>query len=94
MGFALGQADKKMEEAFHMPNWTSARRDLLGALVYVSAAILYGDEINQKDADMYEEATERVQDTDDPLEEDYDDDSEAYAEENFEEVTPPMPEEA
>lgn len=49
MGFALGQADKKMEEAFHMPKWSSARRDLLGALVYVSAAILFGDEVNQKE---------------------------------------------
>lgn len=82
MGFALGQADKKMEEAFHMPNWTSARRDLLGALVYVSAAILYGDEVNQKDADLFEDAVEILRqdeatladdDYDDPLEEDYED---------------------
>ena len=54
MGFALGQADKKMEEAFHMQNWASARRDLLGAVNYISAAIIYGDEIDENERNTEE----------------------------------------
>ena len=86
MGFALGQADKKMEEAFHMSNWASARRDLLGALVYVSAAILYGDEVNQKNYGTFADAVDLLRKSDDVLiDDDYEDD--------FEDVKPPIPEE-
>jgi hypothetical protein len=62
MGFALGQADKKMEEAFHMENWQSAKRDLLGAIIYVAAAIIYGDEMNKP---VDREATVAVDEDDD-----------------------------
>lgn len=48
MGSALFQASKKMEEAFRMENWQSARRDLLGAIVYTAAAIIHGD-MKEKD---------------------------------------------
>ena len=90
MGFALGQADKKMEEAFHMPNWTSARRDLLGALVYVSAAILYGDEANQNDADLFEDAVSNLREEEENL---VDDDYDDPFEDDFENVKPPITEE-
>jgi hypothetical protein len=83
MGFALGQADKKMEEAFHMSNWASARRDLLGVLVYVSAAILYGDEVNQKNYGTFADAVDLLRKSDDVLiDDDYEDD--------FEDVKPPI----
>lgn len=55
MGFALGQADKKMDEAFNMEDWSAARRDLLGAIVYISAAIIYGDEVNTPELEAEEE---------------------------------------
>ena len=44
IGFALGQADKKMKEAFHMEFWEDSRKDLLGAIVYIAGAIIFGDE--------------------------------------------------
>lgn len=66
MGFALGQASKKLEEAFKMKDWEAARRDLLGAIVYTAAAINYGDELNRVPSDEELLQTEIVDLTDVP----------------------------
>jgi hypothetical protein len=44
-GYAFGQASKKMEESIRLPK-DAARAELLGAIVYIAAAVVVLDEEN------------------------------------------------
>lgn len=44
-GFALGQAGKKMQESQRM-DYAAAKRELLGAIVYIAGAIVHMDSRN------------------------------------------------
>lgn len=43
VGFALGQAAKKMMEGNRLNDWQRARREWLGAIVYIAGAVLWRD---------------------------------------------------
>jgi len=46
-GFALGQAAKKMEESQRLEP-VAARRELLGAIVYLAMAVLHSEELEER----------------------------------------------
>lgn len=43
-GFPMGQAIKKIRESTRLPSWPRARAELLGAINYLAAAVIVGDE--------------------------------------------------
>jgi len=47
VGFALGQAGKKMQESMRLPHY-AAIRELLGAINYIAGAVIYMEKENNK----------------------------------------------
>jgi len=47
VGFALGQAGKKMQESMRLPH-DAAIRELLGAINYIAGAVIYMEKENNK----------------------------------------------
>lgn len=43
-GFPVGQAIKKLEEGYNMPEWDRTRAEYLGAMTYIASAIFAGDQ--------------------------------------------------